>query len=284
MTLLLGIAEGKRCLYFNFHHEIPCVSSSQFVVVGGSWNRMGGFAEFIAREIGHPNVKREELSISKPGSDRFAFYKIGPVLSISHGMGVPSVTIMLHEVIKLLYYAGAEDATIIRLGTSGGIGIPPGSVVITNKAFNAFLKEEHETVILGKKVVRPCVFDQHLVESILSCQNDTSFQTVLGGTMCTDDFYEGQGRMDGAICEFSEDEKMAYLRRAHEEGVTNIEMECTALGALCHKAGVKCAVVCVTLVDRLKGDQVQITPADYKKYQSRPQFLVARFIKSQLGT
>ena len=60
-----------------------CVSSSQFVVVGGSWNRMGGFAEFIAREIGHPHVKREELSISKPGSDRFAFYKIGPVLSIS---------------------------------------------------------------------------------------------------------------------------------------------------------------------------------------------------------
>ena len=59
------------------------MSSSQFVVVGGSWNRMGGFAEFIAREIGHPHVKREELSISKPGSDRFAFYKIGPVLSIS---------------------------------------------------------------------------------------------------------------------------------------------------------------------------------------------------------
>jgi len=47
-------------------------------------------------------------------------------------------------------------------------------------------------VILGKKVVRPCVFDQCLVESILSCQNDTSFQTVLGGTMCTDDFYEGR--------------------------------------------------------------------------------------------
>jgi len=63
--------------------NILCVSSSQFVVVGGSWNRMGGFAEFIAQEIGHPHVKREELSISKPGSDRFAFYKIGPVLSIS---------------------------------------------------------------------------------------------------------------------------------------------------------------------------------------------------------
>ena len=44
---------------------------------------MGGFAEFIAKELGHPHVKREELSISKEGMDRFAFYKIGPVLSIS---------------------------------------------------------------------------------------------------------------------------------------------------------------------------------------------------------
>ena len=37
-------------------------------------------------------------------------------------MGVPSITIMLHEIIKLLHYAGAEDAVIIRIGTSGGIG------------------------------------------------------------------------------------------------------------------------------------------------------------------
>ena len=39
-----------------------------------------------------------------------------------HGMGVPSITIMLHEIIKLLHYAGAKDAVIIRIGTSGGIG------------------------------------------------------------------------------------------------------------------------------------------------------------------
>ena len=41
-------------------------------------------------------------------------------------MGVPSMTIMLHEVIKMLYYAGAKDATIIRIGTSGGIGMSVG--------------------------------------------------------------------------------------------------------------------------------------------------------------
>ena len=42
---------------------------------------MGSFAELIAREIGHPKVLKEELNIAK--TDRFSFYKIGPVLSIS---------------------------------------------------------------------------------------------------------------------------------------------------------------------------------------------------------
>ena len=44
---------------------------------------MGGFAEFLAKELGHPDEKKEELSISKEGMDRFAIYKIGPVLSVS---------------------------------------------------------------------------------------------------------------------------------------------------------------------------------------------------------
>ena len=46
-------------------------------------------------------------------------------------------------------------------------------------------------VVLGQKVARPCVFDQQLLQSILDCQNDNSFLTRLGGTLCTNDFYEG---------------------------------------------------------------------------------------------
>lgn len=253
----------------------------KFVVMGGAAGRMGGFAERIAREIGHPKVEKEELKISK--TDRFALFKIGPVLSVSHGMGVPSVSILLHEIFKLLHYAGVSDAIIIRIGTSGGIGIPPGTVVVTDKAFNAFLEQEHQTVILGEVVSRPTVMDQDLVRSVLSCQDDHSFQTILGGTMCTDDFYEGQGRLDGSICEFTEEKKLSYLQKVHKAGVVNIEMECTALAALSHKAGIKCAVVCVALLDRLQGDQVVISPEDYQLFQSRPQSLVAKFIKSRLN-
>ena len=45
---------------------------------------------------------------------RYAMYKVGPVLSISHGMGIPSAGILLHEVIKLMYHAGVKDPVFIR--------------------------------------------------------------------------------------------------------------------------------------------------------------------------
>lgn len=49
---------------------------------------------------------------------------------------------------------------------------------------------------------------------------------------------------------------MEYLNKLKDFGVVNIEMESTIFGALTHHAGIRAAVVCVTLLDRLKGDQV----------------------------
>lgn len=66
----------------------------------------------------------------------------------------------------------------------------------------------------------------------------------------------GQGRLDGAFCDFTETDKMEYLESIHKAGVVNIEMESLSFAALTHHAGIKAAVVCVTVLDRLKGDQV----------------------------
>ena len=41
---------------------------------------------------------------------------------MQHGMGTPSASILLHEVFKLLHYAGAKDIILFRMGTSGGLG------------------------------------------------------------------------------------------------------------------------------------------------------------------
>lgn len=54
---------------------------------------------------------------------------------------------------------------------------------------------------------------------------------------------------------------MEYLNKVHKAGVINIEMESLSFAALTHHAGIKSAVICVTLVDRLKGDQVRTPTA-----------------------
>ena len=50
---------------------------------------------------------------------------------------------------------------------------------------------------------------------------------------------------------------MSFLKRLDEAGVKNIEMEATALAAITKAAGVRSGNVCVTIVNRLEGDQVR---------------------------
>lgn len=45
------------------------------------------------------------------------------IFSIQHGMGIPSLAILLHEVFKLLAYAKCKGVVMLRLGTCGGIGM-----------------------------------------------------------------------------------------------------------------------------------------------------------------
>lgn len=49
----------------------------------------------------------------------------------------------------------------------------------------------------------------------------------------------GQGRLDGALCSFSHEEKLEYLSKAYEAGVRNIEMESTVFAAMCRVCGLK---------------------------------------------
>ncbi|RVE40674.1 hypothetical protein evm_014676 [Chilo suppressalis] len=67
-----------------------------------------------------------------------------PDLRSPHGIGNPSMTTVLQEVIKLMYYAKAKDPMFIRLGTSGGLGIPPGSVVISTFGLSGTLEKSFE--------------------------------------------------------------------------------------------------------------------------------------------
>ncbi|KAL4688721.1 hypothetical protein H8959_004973 [Pygathrix nigripes] len=265
-------------------HNLPAMFGDvKFVCVGRSPNRMKAFALFMHKELGLEEAE-EDIKDICAGTDRYCMYKTGPVLTISHGMGIPSISIMLHELIKLLHHAQCCDVTIIRIGTSGGIGIAPGTVVITDIAVDSFFKPRFEQVILDNIVTRSTELHKELSEELFNCSKEIpNFRTLIGHTMCTYDFYEGQGRLDGALCSFSREKKLDYLKRAYKAGVRNIEMESTVLAAMCGLCGLKAAVVCVTLLDRLDCDQINLPHDVLVEYQQWPQLLISNFITRRLG-
>ncbi|KAL6427660.1 hypothetical protein ACFW04_008847 [Cataglyphis niger] len=265
------------------HDLVEMFGDIKFVCMGGTPKRMENFANYIMKEIGHKLPAGTTLLDITKNSYRYSMYKVGPVLSISHGMGVPSVSILLHEVIKLMYHAKVKDPVFFRIGTCGGIGHEGGTVIISEEAVDETMKPHMELMVLGKLVRRPAKLDRQLARDLKAlAHRDDPYDTVIGKTMCSNDFYEGQGRLDGAFCEFTETEKMEYLTKLQKAGVVNIEMESICFAALTHHAGIQSAVVCVTLLDRLKGDQVLAPKEVLEEWQLRPQTLVARYITKYL--
>ncbi|NXL88501.1 UPP2 phosphorylase, partial [Alectura lathami] len=238
-------------------HDLPATSGDiKFVCVGGSPNRMRAFAQLVHKELGLEG-DGEELADVCVGTDRYAECLSYCLFSQQHGMGIPSTSIMLHELIELLHHAKCRDVTTIRIGTSGGLehkhqqlrlslrfaGVEAGSVVITDRAVAARFQPRFEQVVLGDAVLRGTDLDGGLVEGLLDCSKGIpDVPALVGHTMCTYDFYEeqwpasasfhGQGRSDGALRSFSSGKKLEHLKRAQAAGVRNTEVEPTAPAAL----------------------------------------------------
>uniref|UniRef100_A0A8C0BE10 Uridine phosphorylase 2 n=1 Tax=Buteo japonicus TaxID=224669 RepID=A0A8C0BE10_9AVES len=142
-----------------------------------------------------------------------------------------------------------------------------GSVVITDMAVDNSFQPRFELVVLGDMVVRSTELDKDLVGELPACSKEIpDLPTLVGHTMCTYDFYKGQGRLDRALCSFSSEKKLEYLKRAYDASMRNIETESSVFAALCglcgqcFKARVR-EVVCTALLDRLEGDQIRGVPA-----------------------
>jgi len=250
----------------------------KFVCIGGSTKRMEKLANILLQEL---NISTSP-AVNICQSDRYVMFKAGPVLCVNHGMGMPSVSIMLHELFKILHHAGCTDVLFFRVGTSGGIGVPPGTVVITEQSYNSLLEPHFKLVAVGKTFHWPTTFNAELCNELYELANMLELPVIKGKTLGTDDFYEGQGRLDGALCAYTKDEKMEFLEKAKSLGIKNIEMEGPLFSALTNRAGVKAALVCVTLLDRTSGDQVISTVPVLKGFEDRPMKLVTEFIKRRL--
>ncbi|KAH8295453.1 hypothetical protein KR018_011350, partial [Drosophila ironensis] len=252
------------------------------VCTGGTASRMRDLALYLRGVLGDKDTS-DPVDLCSSGQ-RYALYKVGPVLCVSHGVGSSTFSVVLHELLKLVKYARCQDPVFLRIGTCGGVGVPPGTVVVTKDAYNGLLRNEHEIAILGERVVRPAQFSSCVTTDLLKYGShaEDGFQTISANTMGTDCFYEGQGRLDGAICEYTEEDKMAFLKKCHSLGIFNIEMEASMFASVTQKVGIKAGDVCVTLLNRLNGDQVSITMEQKHEFEQRPFLVVGRYIKKLL--
>lgn len=62
------------------------------------------------------------------------------------------MSIMLLELFKLLKNAGASQVEIVRIGTSGGVGVQPGTVIVSSGTINGALEQKYVQWINGKEV------------------------------------------------------------------------------------------------------------------------------------
>lgn len=274
----LGFASDNATILDLFHNI-------KFVCMSGSQGRVKNFAKYLNKELGY-NISEEDLLDNLCLTDRYVMYKVGPILVANHGMGVPSLRIILNEIMKVLHYANATDVTFFRIGTSGGIGVVPGTVVITKKAVNGRFEANVSEMILGEVEETSTEFQHTDFDKITNLAEQlkatSSFDFVCGDTMCCDDFYEGQARLDGAFCNYTKENRLDYLQKAYDRGVRNIEMEASFFAAMTSKAKVNAYVVCVTLLNRLQGDQIALEREELDTFQSKPFDLVLAYIKAHL--
>lgn len=73
---------------------------------------------------------------------------------LQHGMGIPSISILLHEIIKLMAHAKVKDPIFFRIGTCGGLGLDGGTVIISEEAVDAMLNHYHEVVSIVSQCQR----------------------------------------------------------------------------------------------------------------------------------
>ena len=272
-AFLDGVVDGSHeDVYYHFgvastDPVLAKLRDVKAVIMAGSGGRIKEFAQ----RWSELNAGSEIVAF--PKEDRFVTRYTAGVLFASHGMGMPSASIALQELMRMVFFLKAGDLDAMdevfwcRVGTSGGVGLPGGTVVVSSEGLMADLKPYR----LLNGGTGEYWFDGHFPPStsqaIIAANEHTDFEIVAGKTVAGNEFFLEQFRLDGAICLETPETKMGWLSWIHDNGVANIEMEGAMLAGYLNWWGFsQFAMICCTLLNRLEGDQVTATAAQLHKY------------------
>ena len=275
-AFLDGVVSGEhRDLYYHFGVSSGDTILEHFrdvraIILAGSGDRIVDFAERWSALRGDAEI------ISLPKEDRFVTRYCAGVLFASHGMGMPSASIAVQELMRMLFFLKGGDSDAMaevfwaRVGTSGGVGLPAGTVVLTTEGVLADLRPHRLLNGGAGEHWFDGTFPREVIQDIIAANEGTGIPLEVGRTVAGNEFFIEQFRLDGAICMETPETKRAWLDWIHDNGVRNIEMEAAMLaGYLNHWGFPRFATLCSTVVNRLEGDQVTASAAELRSYTDR---------------
>jgi uridine phosphorylase len=272
-AFLDGVVDGSHAdVYYHFGVAssdplLTKLRDVEAVIMAGSGSRIVEFAQRWSELNGGTEI------VAFPKEDRFVTRYTAGVLFASHGMGMPSASIALQELMRMVFFLKRGDLDAMdevfwcRVGTSGGVGLPVGTVVVTSEGLMADLRPFR----LLNGGAGEYWFDGHFpaatAEAIIEANEYADFDIISGKTVAGNEFFLEQFRLDGALCLETPETKMGWLRWLHDNGVVNIEMEGAMIaGYLNHWGFSKFAMICCTIFNRLESDQMTSTPAQLHKF------------------
>ena len=272
-AFLDGVLDGSRDdVYYHFGVAssdplLTKLRDVKAVIMAGSGSRITEFAQRWSE------LNSQAEIVAFPKEDRFVTRYTAGVLFVSHGMGMPSASIALQELMRMVFFLKRGDLDAMdevfwcRVGTSGGVGLPGGTVVVTSEGLMSDLKPYR--LLNGGS--GEYWFDGHFpaatYDAIINANEHSDFRIISGKTVAGNEFFLEQFRLDGAICFENPETKMGWLTWIRDNGVANIEMEGAMIaGYLNHWGFSKFAMICCTLLNRLEGDQVTASPEQLHKY------------------
>ncbi len=196
-----------------------------------------------------PNIQMEKTLSERRGlSSYLARLPDGQrILSATSGMGAPSLSIVVNELVAL------GIRRIIRVGTCGSIqeAVQVGSVVISSAAL---CRQGAADDIAPPEY--PAAADPFLTVALVDAARRLGVDWHLGITASVDTFYEGQERTGSSANPHLLRRLVGITEEYRRLNVLNYEMEAGTLFKMAGVYGFSAACVCGVLAQRSAGEEV----------------------------
>lgn len=170
-----------------------------------------------------------------------------PVLTATSGMGAPSASIIVNELIQV----GIKK--IIRIGTCGSIQpqVEVGSVIISQ---GALCRQGAANDIAP--VEYPAVADPFLTVALVEAAQKLNIPHHLGITASVDSFYEGQERIQSSANPNLQSWLVGITEQYRNLNILNYEMESGTLLKMAGVYGFAAACICGVIAQRTKSEEI----------------------------